>query len=434
MLTYRRGRLFIDGVGAWRLAERFGTPLYAYSKKAILESFGRFEAAFSLRPTTICYAMKANSNRAVCALLAGRGAGAEVVSGGELLRALEAGFAPGRIVFSGVGKTDAEMALAIERAILAVNVESMEELEALEGVARRLGRRAPVSVRLNPDVDAGTHAHVSTGLAETKFGVEKAQAMAMFVKAMRSPHLKVLGIHCHIGSQIATVGPYKKAARAVAGLVRDLEGKGVALEFVDLGGGMGVAYGQGKGLGLGELSREFARVLAPWPEARLIVEPGRSLTAGAGVLLTRVLYRKQTTKRRFIVVDAGMNDLLRPALYGAVHPIWPERRRGGKGAAPADVVGPICESADFLGKDVRLPGCRRGDVLALLKAGAYGFSMSSQYNSRPRAAEVIVDGDDAVLARRRETLDDLVAAERGDQERKRSPAPRDCAGRSDLVE
>ncbi|MBI5883408.1 MAG: diaminopimelate decarboxylase [Elusimicrobia bacterium] len=410
MFSYRRGRLFMDGVSAAAAADRFGTPLFVYSKRAVAEAFSRIAAAFKKADPIICYAMKANSNRRICGLLAGLGAGAEVVSGGELTRALAAGFPPEKTVFSGVGKTESELSLALKAGILFVIVESEGELDLLEAVARGLGRKAAFAVRLNPGVDAHTHAHVTTGTASTKFGVERPQAFRMYLRAAKSRHLRPLGIHCHIGSQVTTVGPYRRAARAVSVFVADLERKGISLGFLDLGGGMGVSYGRGKALDLAAMARVLDEELASWRGKRLVIEPGRCLTAQAGALITHVLYRKKTTKRDFVVVDAGMSDLIRPALYGAEHPIWRESRRGGGGGL-VDVVGPVCETADHLGRGLRLGACAPGDILAVLGAGAYGFSMSSQYNSRPRAAEVLVDGKTARLIRRRETAADLIRGE-----------------------
>ena len=410
MLAYHRGRLAVEGVGARDLAERFGTPLYVYSKRSLLESLRAFRDAFRRRPALVCYALKANSNASVCRLFALEGAGADIVSGGELLRALGAGFEPRRIVFSGVGKTEGDLALALRRGILTLNVESGEELAALSRVARRMGRRAPVSVRLNPDVAAKTHPYVATGRAEDKFGVEEREALELYRRAARDPWLEVKGIQCHIGSQITAAEPYRRAARSVARVMERLEKRGVRLELADFGGGMGISYREERPLNLSALAEALAAALKPWPGVRLLLEPGRCLTAEAGILLTRVLYRKKSSRRSFVIVDAAMNDLVRPALYNAYHPVWPEEKRGGKKEL-VDVVGPVCESADFLARQRALPASRPGDILAVLKAGAYGFSMSSQYNSRPRAAEVLVDGGKARLIRRREVFEDLVRAE-----------------------
>jgi len=313
-------------------------------------------------------------------------------------------------VFSGVGKTAAELDLGLRRGILSFNVESGEELAALERQARRLRRPAPFSIRLNPDVKARTHPHVTTGRAENKFGVEAAEALAMARGSRRSRWLRFQGLHCHIGSQIRDLGPLRRAAAAVAAVLRRLEAEGIPFSLIDMGGGVGVSYGGEAELDWGPLARAFAREFAPWPQARLLVEPGRYLVADCGLLLTTVLYRKKTSRRRFLIVDAAMNDLARPALYDAFHPVAAARPRPGPRHL-WDVVGPVCESGDFLARQRLLPPAEPGDVLAVLMAGAYGFSMSSQYNSRPRAAEVLVSGRRALLTRRRETIADLVARE-----------------------
>lgn len=411
MLDYRGEELHIEGCKASDLARRFKTPLFVYSQKTLLEKFWSLKSAFRRRQPLICFAMKANSNKTVCRTLAREGAGADIVSGGELVRALAAGFKAPQIVFSGVGKTTEELSLALTKKVLTINLESMEELEVLERVAKRLKKKAPISVRLNPDIDARTHAHITTGRAENKFGVEKKQAMAMYRKARKSPWLAIKGIQCHIGSQITATGPYRLAARSVASVVQELAKLGIELELIDLGGGMGITYDQETPLALNTLADVITEALKDLPRARLLLEPGRYLTADAGVLLTEVLYRKETSKRRFVIVDAAMNDLARPALYDAYHPIWPGLKNK-RGEETVDVVGPVCESGDFLAKGRRLQRCEAGDLLAVLKAGAYGFAMSSQYNSRPRAAEVLVDGEKARLVRRRETLRDIVQAER----------------------
>lgn len=401
--------MMIEGLGVKALARRFGTPLYVYSERSIATRYEALKAAFASQNPLICYAMKANSNGAIVGLLARRGAGADIVSGGELRRALAAGVPAGRIVFSGVGKTTEELELGLNKSVLTFNVESAEELRALEAAARRLKKRAPVSIRLNPDVDAKTHPHITTGLARNKFGVERPEALRLYEKAAASRWLRVRGIQCHIGSQIASVAPYARAARSVAGVVAELARRGIAIELIDMGGGVGISYKAEARLPLEELAAALSRAL---PRAsRLILEPGRYLVAEAGVLLTRVLYRKQASGREFLIVDAAMNDLARPALYGAYHPIVPALRRAGPERI-VDVVGPVCESGDFLARARKLPPARAGDVLAVLKAGAYGFAMSSQYNSRPRAAEVLVRGRQARLIRRRETLSDIVAHER----------------------
>ncbi len=405
------GVLRADGVSLEALARRHGTPLFVYSARTVRERLDALRRAFRRREPLVCYAMKANPCRALAAVLAREGAGADIVSGGELARALRAGFDPRRTVFSGVGKTEAEMAAGLRAGLLAFNVESAEELDALARVSGRLGRVAPVSVRLNPDVNARTHPHITTGRAENKFGVETAEALRLYARAARDRRLRVVGVQCHIGSQITQAEPFRRAARALARVVARLQAQGIRLQHADIGGGLGITYKDERPLAPAALARALEETFAPWPEMRLLLEPGRYLVAEAGILLTRVLYRKKTAKRRFIVVDGAMTDLPRPALYGAWHPVEAVRTRPGP-RRRADVVGPVCESGDFLARARLLPPLERGDLLAVGKAGAYGFAMSSQYNSRPRSAEVLVDGGRARLARRRETLKDLIAAER----------------------
>jgi diaminopimelate decarboxylase len=402
--------LRVEGVSAEALARRYGTPLFVYSAAEARARYSALRRAFRRRDPLICYAMKANSNRAVCAVLAKAGAGADIVSAGELARALRAGFDPRKTVFSGVGKTEEEMAAGLRADLLTFNVESSEELDALARVAGRLKRRAPVSIRLNPDVSARTHPHITTGTAENKFGVEAAEAFALYGRASRDRRLRVVGVQCHIGSQITDLVPYRLAAKSIAKTVKRLEESGIRLSHIDVGGGIGITYKDETPLALPALAKILEEEFSPWPHARLLLEPGRYLTADAGLLLTRVLYRKQTSKRRFVIVDAAMTDLPRPALYDAWHPVEAVKPRRGR-LQKMDVVGPVCESGDFLARERRLPPLERGDLLAVGKAGAYGFAMSSQYNSRPRAAEVLVDGGRARLARRRETLKDLTAAE-----------------------
>ncbi|MDD5304665.1 MAG: diaminopimelate decarboxylase [Elusimicrobia bacterium] len=391
------------------LARRYGTPLYVYDAAVVRDRYRALRGAFT-RPVLVCYALKANSSKAVASVLAREGAGADIVSGGELLRARAAGFTPARVVFSGVGKTEDEMAAGLRAGVKAFNVESSEELDALARVAGRLKKKAPVSIRLNPDINARTHPHITTGRAENKFGVETAQARALYRRAARDRRLRVTGVQCHIGSQITSLAPYRRAAAAVAGLVKALKADGIPLDFADMGGGLGISYKDETPLDPRDLARTIERAFSDQPELELLVEPGRYLVADAGLLLTKVLYRKQTSKRRFVIVDGAMTDLPRPALYNAWHPVEVVSPRRGK-KTMADVVGPVCESGDFLARQRALPPLERGDLLAVLKAGAYGFAMSSQYNSRPRAAEVLVDGGKARLARRRETYEDLTRGE-----------------------
>ncbi len=391
------------------LARRYGTPLYVYDAAVVRARYRALRGAFS-RPVLVCYALKANSSKAVASVLAREGAGADIVSGGELVRALAAGFEPARVVFSGVGKTEAEMAAGLRAGVKAFNVESSEELDALSRVAGRLKKKAPVSIRLNPDINARTHPHITTGRAENKFGVETKEALALYRRAAQDRRLRVTGLQCHIGSQITSLEPYRRSAKAVAALAASLKASGIPLDFVDLGGGLGITYKDETPLDPRALVKTLEAAFALQPELELLVEPGRYLVADAGLLLTKVLYRKLTSKRRFVIVDAAMTDLPRPALYDAWHPVEAVSPRRGK-KTMADVVGPVCESGDFLARQRPLPPLERGDVLAVLKAGAYGFAMSSQYNSRPRAAEVLVDGGKSRLARRRETYADLTRGE-----------------------
>ena len=400
--------LRVEGVSAEALARAYGTPLYVYSAAAVRERLAALRKAFKARDPLICYALKANSNRQLCSILSRAGVGADIVSAGELARALRAGFEPKKTVFSGVGKTEDEMAAGLRAGLLAFNVESSEEMDALARVAGRLRLRA--SSRLNPDVNARTHPHITTGRSENKFGVEIEEALALYARAARDKRLRIVGVQCHIGSQITDVAPYRRAAASIAKAVKRLEETGIRLSQIDVGGGIGISYKDETPLPLAALARALQEAFAPWPHARLLLEPGRFLVADAGILLTRVLYRKETTKRRFIIVDGAMTDLPRPALYGAWHPVEAVRPRQGRRRV-VDVVGPVCESGDFLARERSLPPLERGDLLAVRKAGAYGFAMSSQYNSRPRAAEVLVDGGRARLARRRETLKDLFDSE-----------------------
>jgi diaminopimelate decarboxylase len=403
------GELRCDGVSLVETAERFGTPLYIYDAATMLEAFTAYEQAFSCIPHRICYALKANASGALLRLLAARGAGADIVSGMELLAALRAGFPPDRIVFAGVGKTDDELELAVRTGVAHVNAESEEEIERLAAVGARLGRPIRISLRVNPDIDARSHPYISTGLKENKFGVDIAVAGKILRRFHRRPGVQVVGLQCHIGSQILDLRPLAEAARALAELSRLLLAEGFPLETVDLGGGLGVDY-EGRGA---PSPTEFAAAVRPAVEGlplRLLLEPGRSLVAPAGVLLTRVLYLKRNGDKRFVIVDAGMNDLLRPALYQAHHRIEPVRPRPGSGLV-ADIVGPVCESGDFLARAREVPPLEPGDLLAVRDVGAYCFVMASNYNMRPRAAEALIEEGAVRLIRRRETFDDLVRNE-----------------------
>jgi diaminopimelate decarboxylase len=404
------GALWMEGVALAEVAERFGTPCYVYSRAAIEAGWRAFDDALAGTDHLVCYAVKANSNLAVLGLLARLGSGFDIVSGGELARVLAAGGRAERVIFSGVGKGEAEMRAALEAGIKCFNVESEPELERLDAVAASMGRRAPVSLRVNPDVDARTHPYISTGLKGNKFGIPHERALAAYERAAGLAHLEVTGIDCHIGSQILDPAPLGEALEGVMDLVAALERRGIRLAHVDGGGGLGIRYRESETApDVGAWCRQVAARLAGTGHA-IVLEPGRSIVGNAGVLLTRVEYLKTDKEKRFAVVDASMSELLRPALYEAWHEIVPV-------AAPLreralyDVVGPVCESSDVLGFDREL-AVAPGDALAILSAGAYGMAMSSNYNTRPRPSEVMVDGGRAVEVRARESIASLFALER----------------------
>jgi len=395
------------------LARRFGTPLYVYSRDQIVERLGLFQKAFAGRDHLVCYAVKANSALAILKLLAEHGAGFDIVSGGELERVMAAApDAVGRVVFSGVGKTAAEIDLALMAGILKFNVESEAELELLAARARKLKRRARFALRVNPDVFAETHPYISTGLREHKFGVDIRQAAGIYKNAAGNRWLEAHGISVHIGSQIRSAEPFGKAMVRVRKLVDQLRSEGIVIRAVDAGGGLGIDYHAGS-FDAAQKVREYAAAIEHALrgfEGRLILEPGRFIVAQAGALLARVLYVKKNGKKTFVITDAAMNDLIRPALYQAHHEIVPVKPRGGK-ARTVDVVGPVCETGDYFARDRKLQPVEPGDLVALLDAGAYGMAMSSNYNTRPRPAEVLVEGAKARLIRRRETMDDLLGSE-----------------------
>ncbi|MFN2645395.1 MAG: diaminopimelate decarboxylase [Burkholderiales bacterium] len=406
----RDGVLCAEEVPLDELARRFGTPCYVYSRAAIEAAYGEFVVALAGRDARVCYSVKANSNLAVLSLLARLGAGFDIVSGGELARVIAAGGDPAKSLFSGVGKTEAEIELALARGVGCLNIESQAELERIARIARRLAKRAPIALRVNPDIDARTHPYISTGLRENKFGVAHADAKRLYLQAAGMSELEPVGIGCHIGSLLAEPAPFVAAAQRLAALVEELANAGIGLRHIDVGGGIGIRYKpDDHAAPIGAFVRDTLDVLRGRRET-LILDPGRSIVGNAGVLLTRVEYVKCGDARSFLVVDAGMNDLIRPPLYDAWHEVRPVRKGNGV-AALYDVVGPVCESADFLAKERRL-AAQQGDLLAIMSAGAYSMVMSSNYNSRPRAAEVLVDGANAHLVRRRESLDELFAAER----------------------
>jgi diaminopimelate decarboxylase len=403
------GRLHLEGVALDTLAERFGTPLYVYSRQALESAYQAYADAFADTPHLICYAVKANASLAILNLFARLGAGFDIVSGGELARVLAAGGDANKIVFSGVGKTTDEMRAALDAGILCFNVESVSELHRLNRVAGELGKMAPVSFRVNPDVDPKTHPYISTGLKENKFGVPIADAPALYRLAAGLPNLIITGIDCHIGSQLTDLSPLADAADRVLALVDALAAEGITLHHIDLGGGVGIRYRDETPPDLAAYGRVLAARFAGRRE-KLLLEPGRSLVGNAGLLLARVEYLKPGEDKNFAIVDAAMNDLMRPALYEAYHAIVAVNERPTP-AKRYDIVGPICETGDFLGfaRDLAI---EEGDLLALLSAGAYGMSMASNYNSRPRAAEILVDKNEIHLIRQRETIDGMMAGER----------------------
>jgi len=418
--SYQDGVLHAERTALSRVAEEFGTPTYVYSKSALLENFAAYADACQGRDALVCYAMKANSNLAILDLLARAGAGFDIVSGGELLRVIAAGGSPGKVIFSGVGKTEAEMRLALEHGILCFNVESIPELHRLNEVAGSMGKRAPVSLRVNPNVDAKTHPYIATGLKANKFGVAFDDALDTYRTAAGLPHLDVVGIDCHIGSQLLDDAPLLEALDKLIELIDTLDTEGIHIHHLDIGGGIGVDYGaagDAPPVPVGDyLGRLFARIDA-WRAARhdgravkVIFEPGRSIVASTGVLLTRVEFLKPGVEKNFCIIDAAMNDMMRPTLYGAWMDMKAVAPRSGDVAELYDVVGPVCESGDWLARE-RALAVQPGDLLAMMSAGAYGMTMASNYNTRGRAAEVIVDGEQMHLVRRREEPAELYALE-----------------------
>ncbi|MGA7986144.1 MAG: diaminopimelate decarboxylase [Burkholderiales bacterium] len=409
--AHRNGTLCAEQLPLDELAQRFGTPCYVYSRAAIEQAYTSYSSALAGHNALICYSVKANPNLAVLALMASLGAGFDIVSGGELARVLAAGGDPGKTLFSGVGKTEFEIEQALLAGVRCINLESESELERVNVLAGRLGRRAPVAFRVNPDVDARTHPYISTGLRQNKFGVPHDDAERLYAKAARMPNIEIRGVGCHIGSQLTDPAPFVEAAARIAALVARLEAAGMPMAHIDLGGGIGIRYRDETPRPVAEFIAGALHALGA-RRAELILDPGRSIIGNAGLLLTRVEYVKPGAAKSFLVVDAAMNDLLRPALYDAWHEVRAVRE-APPGARPVtyDVVGPVCESGDFLARERPLVA-GAGDLLAVMSAGAYGMSMSSNYNSRPRAAEVLVDGAQAYLIRARETVEDLFALER----------------------
>ena len=424
---YRDGHLFCEDVDLTVAAEKFGTPLYIYSAGTVLDHYTRLDAALAMLDHLICYAVKANSNRAILKLLAEAGAGFDIVSGGELFRALKAGADPGKCTFAGVGKRREEIEYALDRGVYSFNVESEAELDYINEIASGKSQRAPIALRINPDVAAETHAYISTGKSENKFGIGLDRAAQIYERASKMPGVAIRGVQMHIGSQITEAKPFAAAIEKIAPLVRELKSK-YKIQFFSVGGGMGIIYRRALESGSGtwwhehdgEPSafsvRDYANTIVPPLRelgARILVEPGRFLVGNAGVLLTRVLYIKETGRKKFAIIDAGMNDLIRPALYESYHQIVPvvQPSMSRNKTEKMDIVGPVCESGDFFAQDREMPELRPGDLLAVMSAGAYGFVMASNYNSRPLPAEALVCGDQVALIRKRQTVEDLVGDE-----------------------
>ena len=408
---YVNRELYCESVRVRDIAERVGTPFYLYSYKTFVEHLEKLERAFRSVKPLICFSMKANSNLAILRALVKKGAGLDIVSGGELFRAKKAGCPPSKIVYAGVGKTDSEIEEAVRAGILLFNVESLPELDRIQKAAKKLKRKVNVSLRINPDVDPGTHAHIATGKAESKFGLDLDTARLAFARSRRYPNLSICGVHVHIGSQIVRGEPFVKAFRRVLIFLTCVEQDGHKIKYVNLGGGLGIIYSDERP----QTAEQFARQILPLfrgKHYKLIFEPGRFIAGNSGIFVTRILYIKRTKAKNFVIIDGGMNDLIRPALYGSYHDIWPLLKNGRARKLRYDVVGPICESGDFLAKNRQIQELKPDDLIAFASAGAYGFSMSSNYNARPRVAEVMVRGRRFEVVRRRESVEDLVRGER----------------------
>lgn len=406
--NYHDDELFVESVPLKQIADEFGTPCYVYSRSALTKAYQEFDTSFANRDHLICYAVKANSNIAILNLFAQLGSGFDIVSGGELQRVIKAGGDPRKTVFSGVGKNTQEMRMALDANILCFNVESEAELVVLNQVAKDMGKIAPVSLRVNPDVDAKTHPYISTGLKENKFGVPVSEAERIYQSAHQYAHIRFSGLDCHIGSQLTALEPFMQTSSKMLNLLDKLQSQGLEIKHLDLGGGLGIRYANET---LPSIKDYVSMLCASTHQVkqRLLIEPGRSLVGNSGILLTRIEYLKYTAARNFAIVDAAMNDLMRPALYDAYHEILPVRKNNGE-INSYQIVGPVCETGDFLGHDRKL-GLIGGDLLAIMSAGAYGMSMSSNYNTRPRVAEVMVDKDTVHIIRQRETIDQLIAGE-----------------------
>jgi diaminopimelate decarboxylase len=410
LFKYKKGELYAEDVPLRTLAAKYGTPLYVYSQGTLERHVESYHNAFDGFPHVVCFAVKANSNIAVLNVLGKKGTGADVVSGGELYRALKAGIPAKRIVYAGVGKTEDEIRYALKSKILMFNIESGDELAEIDRIAGKMRLRAPIALRINPDIDPLTHPYIATGLKKYKFGIPMEKALEHFKLADRMKNVDVVGIHKHIGSQITEVTPFVDALNRILTLVDNLKAHGMGIDYLDMGGGLGITYDNEETVPPKELAKRVLPLLRG-RDLTLILEPGRSIAGNAGVLVSKVLYLKQGPGKEFVIVDAGMNDLMRPSLYDAYHEILPIRK-SRRGKVIADVVGPICESGDFLAKDREIQKLERGDLMAVMSSGAYGFTMSSNYNTRPRPAEVLVKGRRHFLVRERETLKDITKGEK----------------------
>jgi len=406
---YRQDELYCEEVPIKEIAREVGTPFYLYSLNTLESHFRAFQSAFSKVDHLICFSAKANSNIAILRIFTGMGGGVDVVSGGEIFRAMKAGASPNRIVYSGVGKREEEIEYALELPILMFNVESTQELVLMDRIAGNMRTKAPVALRVNPDVDPKTHPYISTGLKKNKFGINLQKSLDDYRLANSLPNVKVIGVSCHIGSQLTEVGPFVEAVQRLRELVLKLRAEGMNIQYMDIGGGLGITYNLEEPPHPQDYANALLKELGD-THCTLVLEPGRVIVGNAGVLVAKVLYTKEGEDKNFIIVDAAMNDLIRPSLYGSYQRIQPVHKVE-RGEMLADVVGPICESGDFLAKDRKLPRLEQGDLLAVMSAGAYGFSMSSNYNSRPRAAEVLVSKDKYFVIRQREDYDDLVRGE-----------------------
>ena len=408
--VYKKNELFCEKVPITKIAKEVGTPFYLYSRHTLENHFRVFDSAFSSMPHLTCFSVKANFNLAILRIMARLGGGADVVSGGELYRALYAGNTPKKIVYSGVGKREEEIIYALEADILMFNVESSQELSLINRIAGRMRKKARIALRVNPDIDPRTHPYISTGLRENKFGINFKQALCEYARAQKLKNIEITGIDCHIGSQIVEISPFIEALKKVKALMADLRKMGVTISYLDLGGGLGITYDKEEPPHPGEYARSLMKELKGL-RVTLVLEPGRVIAGNAGILVTQVLYTKKSNKKNFVIIDAGMNDLIRPSLYGSYQKIQPVIR-AKRGTMVADVVGPICESGDFIARNRLIQTPRAHELIAVMGAGAYGFSMSSNYNSRPRIAEVLVHNDQFSIIRERESYDDLIRGER----------------------